>query len=91
MILFIFCIILIMTGTRLRKALIIIILAVFLLITGLTSVMYLTGNGGTATTDTGTIIDTWTTPSVETWTVVKTMTKEEAKKALEQLLSGNKK
>lgn len=57
-VLFIFCIILIMTGTRLRKALIIIILAVFLLITGLTSVMYLTGNVGTATTDTGTIIDT---------------------------------
>ena len=83
-----------MNGTRVRKVLIIIILAVFLLITGLTSVMYLTGDTNSSDAQSWTVADTGivaTTGIVDTGKVIPTMTKEEAQKQLEQLLSGVKK
>ena len=92
-----------MTGRSVRKALIVIILAVFLVITWLTSVMYLSGNTGTNTTGalSWDVVDSWTavTWTVVTWTVdtsvatwkteTPVLTPAEAQKKLQEYLSGS--
>ncbi|MCX6822991.1 MAG: hypothetical protein NTX91_03245 [candidate division SR1 bacterium] len=85
------------TQRRILKFFIIIILAVFLLATALTSVMYLAGKG--PTTDVASGADSLSgaqtsvveTPAVDTGKALPTMTKAEAQKQLEQLLGGKKK
>ncbi len=84
------------TRRKVLKFLIIITLAVFLLATGLTSIMYLVWPNNSANQSSGTDSLSWTTTVVETIAnddekSTTTMTKEEAQKQLEQLLSGNKK
>ena len=88
-----FCIISMGARRKILKFFIIIILAVFLLATGLTSVMYLAGNKNVAEVDSWAVADTGivAADAVDTGVVVPTMTKEEAQKQLEQLLSGGKK
>lgn len=81
------------TQRKVLKFFIIIILAVFLLATGLTSVMYLAGNKNSADTTSWADSLSWTdivveTPAIDTGKTLPTMTKEEAQKQLEQLLSG---
>lgn len=84
------------TQRKVLKLFIIIILAVFLLATGLTSVMYLAGKW--PTTDVATWADStsWIqavveTAAIDTGKTLPTMTKEEAQKQLQELLSGVKK
>jgi hypothetical protein len=87
-----------MTAQRkILKFFIIIILAVFLLSTWLVSVMYLAGKGGTTDVTSWADALSWTqTPLVEAPSIdtgkdlPPTMTKEEAAKQLQQLLSGIK-
>lgn len=85
------------TQRKVLKLFIIIILAVFLLATGLTSVMYLAGKGGTTDVATWADSTSWTdipvvveTAAVDTGKVLPTLTKEEAQKQLQELLSWNK-
>lgn len=88
-----FCILSMTTQRKVLKWFIIMILAVFLLSTGLVSVMYLANNG--TTTDQLSWADSlpWTetpvveTAPVETGATLPTMTKEEAARQLQQLLS----
>lgn len=84
------------TQRKVLKMFIIIILAVFLLATGLTSVMYLASPKNSVDQASGTDLLSWTTtvvetPAIDTGKTLPTMTKEEAQKQLEQLLSWNKK
>lgn len=84
------------TQRKVLKLFIIIILAVFLLATGLTSVMYLAGKWPTTDVATGADSISWIqavveTAAIDTSKVLPTLTKEEAQKQLEELLSGNNK
>jgi hypothetical protein len=84
------------TQRKVLKLFIIVILAVFLLATGLTSVMYLAGNNNSADTTSWADSLSWVeipvveTATVDTGKVLPTMSKEEAQKQLQELLSGVK-
>ncbi len=84
------------TQRKILKLFIIIILAVFLLATWLTSVMYLAGNKNSADTTSWADSLSWTktvveTVAVDTGKALPSITKQEAQKQLQELLSGVKK
>lgn len=81
------------TQRKILKVLIIIIIAVFLLATGLSSVMYLVADKNPTDIDADMIAETGVvaTDVVDTGKVIPPMTREEAQRQLEQLLSWNKK
>lgn len=84
------------TQRKILKGLIIIILAIFLLSTWLVSVMYLANKNTTGTwsletwvdLQSWTIVETGLDTTVDTWKVLPTLTKEEASKELQNMLSG---
>ena len=84
------------TQRKVLKLFIIIILAVFLLATGLTSVMYLAGKWSPTDVTTWADSASWIqavveTAAIDTGKVLPTMSKEEAQKQLQELLSWVKK